>query len=101
MLLDCTSDHSVSVPSLLWPLTLQNSGVATVTPGTKPIHAGEKSWGINFCTNACGACIRTCANTGNMLEELFLKYVLAPSQICILTFAPSVCMDTVAVFTHP
>ena len=37
----------------------------------------------------------------NILEELFLKYVFAPSQICILTFAPSVCMDTVAVFTRP
>ena len=37
----------------------------------------------------------------NMFEELFLKYAFAPSQICILTFAPpSVCMDTVAVFTH-
>ena len=37
----------------------------------------------------------------NILVELFLKYVFAPLQICILTFAPSLCMDTVAVFTHP
>ena len=33
-------------------------------PGTKPIHAGKISWGINFCANTCGACIRTRANTG-------------------------------------
>ena len=32
-------------------------------PGTKPIHAWKKSWGIHFCANACGACIRTRANT--------------------------------------
>ena len=25
---------------------------------------GKNSWGINFCANACGACIRTPANTG-------------------------------------
>ena len=37
----------------------------------------------------------------NMFEELFLKYVFAPSQICICHFAPSLCMDTVAAFTHP
>ena len=34
------------------------------TPGTKPIHAGKNSWGINFFANTCGACIRTRANTG-------------------------------------
>ena len=37
----------------------------------------------------------------NIFEELFLKYVFAPSQICICTFAPSLHMDTVAVSTHP
>ena len=37
----------------------------------------------------------------NIFEELFLKYVFTPSQTCIPTLAPSVCMDTVAVFTHP
>ena len=31
---------------------------------TKPIHAGNISLGINFCTNTCGACIRTRTNTG-------------------------------------
>ena len=65
------------------------------TPGTKPLHAGKISWGINCCTNTRGACIRTRANTGNIFEEFFSKYVFAPSQICILTFAPSVCMDIV------
>ena len=37
----------------------------------------------------------------NIFEEIFLKYVFAPSQICIRTFAPSLRIDTVAVFTHP
>ena len=36
----------------------------TVPPGTKPIHAGNNYWGIHFCANTCGACIRTRANTG-------------------------------------
>ena len=48
-------------------------------PGTKLIHAGNTSRGINFCTSTCGACIRTRANTGNIFDELFLKYVFAPS----------------------
>ena len=38
-------------------------------PGTKPIHAGKKSWGINFCANTCGACIRTRANTGKCFRR--------------------------------
>ena len=37
----------------------------------------------------------------NLFEELLSKHVFAPLQICIRTFAPSLCMDTVAVFTHP
>ena len=28
------------------------------------MHAGKNDWGINFCVNTCGACIRTRANTG-------------------------------------
>ena len=28
--------------------------VSTIPPGTKPIHAGEFSWGINFSANTCG-----------------------------------------------
>ena len=39
--------------------------------GTKPIHAGKISWGINICANTCGACIRTPANTGKYFEEVF------------------------------
>ena len=38
-----------------------------IPPGTKPIHAGKYSRGINFCTNTCGACIRTRANTGKYI----------------------------------
>ena len=34
-------------------------------------------------------------------DELFLKYVFSPLPICIRTFAPSLCMDKMAVFTHP
>ena len=48
-------------------LTLRNCFGAHfpgVLPSTKAIHAGNKSWGINFCANTCGACIRTRANTG-------------------------------------
>ena len=40
------------------------SDSAGIPPGTKPIHAGKNSWGINFFSNTCGACIRTRANTG-------------------------------------
>ena len=36
----------------------------------------------------------------SMFEELFLEYVFAPSQVCLLTIAPSVCMGTAVVFTH-
>ena len=46
-----------SVPTSRWPQP-------PIPPGTKPIHAGKKSWGINSCANTCGACIRTRANTG-------------------------------------
>ena len=49
-------------------------------PGTKPIHAGKNSWGINFCVNACGACIRARANTGKYFWGII-------SEICIRTFS--------------
>ena len=42
----------------------RNTSFRRVPPGTKPIHAGKNSWGINFSANTCGACIRTRANTG-------------------------------------
>ena len=51
--------------------------------------------------NTCGAVFALARMQENTFEELFLKYVFAPWQICNLTFAPSVCMDTVAVFTQP
>ena len=43
-------------------------------PGTKPIHAGNISGGINICANTCRACIRTRANTENTFEEIFSKH---------------------------
>ena len=59
--------------------------------------ARSYSVSFNFCTNTCGTC--------NSLDRkyflrIFLKYVFAPSQIGILTFAPSICLDTVAVYSH-
>ena len=47
----------------------QKGNCTTITlgelpPGTKPIHAGKNLRGINFCANACGACICFRANTG-------------------------------------
>ena len=44
------------------------TAISTLPPGTKPIHAGNISWGTNFCANACGACMRTRATT-----EIFLR----------------------------
>ena len=35
----------------------------------------------------------------NIIEELFLKYIIEPSQICIRTFAPSLCLDT-GLYSH-
>ena len=58
-----------------WPL-----GPPSLPPGTKPIHAGKKSWGIHFCAHACGACIRTRANTGKYVWGIIF-------EICIRTFA--------------
>ena len=52
----------------------------TVPPGTKPIHAGKKAWGTNFCASAWGACIHTRADTGNYYWGILFK-------ICIRTFA--------------
>ena len=65
-----------------------------VPPGTKPIHAGKNSWGINFCANTCGACIRMSANTGNYFWGIIF-------EICIRTLAPALCIDIVPVFAHP
>ena len=39
------------------PRSFKNAIFRELPPGTKPIHAGKNSWGINFCVNACGACI--------------------------------------------
>ena len=39
---------------------------------TKPIHAGKNYWGIIFCANTCGACIRTRAD--NIFDEVFPEY---------------------------
>ena len=56
----CAANEPFPIPSYSW----DQSGEPTVPPGTKPIHAGKNSWGINFCANTCGACIRTRAHTG-------------------------------------
>ena len=45
----------------------------TIPPGTKPIHAAKTSWGINFCANTCGACIRTRANTGKYCRGIIFR----------------------------
>ena len=42
-------------------------------PGTKPIHAGKTSWGINFCANTCGVCIGTRANTGKYFWGIIFR----------------------------
>ena len=42
----------------------RNNSISELLPGTKPIHAGKNSWGINFFANTCGACICTRVNTG-------------------------------------
>ena len=44
-------------------------------PGTKPIHAGKNSGGINFRSNTCGACIRTCANTGKYFWGIIIRRI--------------------------
>ena len=51
--------HWAEIISILW-WNLR----PVIPPGTKPIHAGTFSWGINFCANTCAACIRTRANIG-------------------------------------
>ena len=38
-------------------------------------HAGKDSWGINFCANTCGACIRTRANTGKSVWGTIFQIV--------------------------
>ena len=50
------------------PGPLHEKTLSELPPGTKPIHAGKISWGIHFCANACGACIRTRANTGKFFR---------------------------------
>ena len=84
-----------SPPFPFWDLQDSKSPIPFwIPPGTKPIHAGKKSRGIDFCANTCGACIRTFANTGKYSRGIIF-------EICICTFAPYLCIDIVAVFTHP
>ena len=70
-------------------------------PGTKPIYAGKNLGELIFARIHAGPVFALARTQENEFEELFLKYVFAPWQICILTFAPSLCVDAVAVFTHP
>ena len=54
---------------------IQSSQRYSIPPGTKTNTCRKNSWGINFSANACGACIRTRANTGKYLfEESFSAY---------------------------
>ena len=52
--------------------------------GTKRIHAGTFSWGINFTANTCGACIRTLANTGKYLWGIIFRILAKLSREFIL-----------------
>ena len=47
----------------------------------KPIHAGKKSWGIIFCANTSGACVRTRANTGKYFRgAMFLIFPILGTE---------------------
>ena len=64
------------------------------TPRHKTNTCRKKSWGINFCANTCGACIRTRTNTGkyfwgivfrilaNLLMEFISVQIYVPACIC-------------------
>ena len=60
-------------------------------PGTKPVHAGKKSWGINFCANTCGACIRTRANTGKYSWQIIYVLVLRQGLYFVEATKQSLC----------
>ena len=45
---------------------LHTIGPIIIAPRHKTNTCRKKSWGIHFCANACGACIRTHANTGKL-----------------------------------
>ena len=67
-----------------------------IPPGTKPIHAGKNSWGINFFANACGACIRNRANTGKYcwgvifcILAKFLREIISGRIHVAPVFAPA------------
>ena len=77
-----------------------HGGWPNLPSGTKPIPAGNNSRGKIFARVHVAPVFAVAQTQENICEELCLKYVSAPSQICILTFAPSICMDTVAVFSH-
>ena len=80
---------------LLWYHFQQNQRGPKGPPNEDPSKSGLRvSFVVFFSSPYSHLC-----KYRKYFEELFLKYVSAPSQICILTFAPSLCMDTVAVFT--
>ena len=46
------------------------------TPRHKTNTCRKNSWGINFCANTCGACIRTPANTGKHFLRRYFPSIL-------------------------
>ena len=58
--------------------------LSRLPPGTKPIHAGKNSWGINFRANTCGACIQE-----NVIEEAFLRDFISVQIHVAPVFAPA------------
>ena len=88
-------------PPLQNPLLEDAEFLWNVPPCAKPIHAGKHLEELIFERIHVGPVFALWQIQEPISEELFLKHVFAPSQICIRTFARSLCMDTVAVFTHP
>ena len=63
----------------------------------------KESWGINFCVNTCGACIRTRANTGNcfrgilfrIVAKLLREFISAVRIHVALVFAPTQTLEKI------
>ena len=64
------------------------------TPAQNRYMQEKHSWGINFCANTCGACIRMSANAGKYFWGIIF-------EICIRTLPPALCNDIAPVFAHP
>ena len=78
---------------------IQETIFGELPPGTKPIHAGKNSWGINFCANTCGACIRMSANTGKYIWGIIFENMYSHFGPCPLNWY-SACIRTSLVPIH-